>query len=49
MSRKRERREARRNKANESFTIRGRRDAQGRLLEYSWTGSCEPDISALFK
>lgn len=49
MSRKRERREARRNKNPDSFTIRGHRDAQGRLLDYSWTGPCEPDLSNLFR
>lgn len=49
MSRKRERKAARRNKANVTFCIRGRRDAQGRLLEYSWTGATEPDLSGAFK
>ncbi len=49
MSRKRERREASRNKSNQAFCIRGRRDAEGRILEYSWTGANEPDLSSLFK
>lgn len=49
MSRKRERREARRAKANQSFSIRGRRDEDGRIVEFSWTGGCEPDITHLFK
>lgn len=49
MSRKRERRDAKRNKSTDAFSIRGRRDSEGRLLEYSWTGSSEPDVSALFK
>ncbi len=49
MSRKRERKIARRAKTNKSFSIRGSCDAQGRLLEYSWTGAIEPDLSSLFK
>lgn len=47
MSRKRERKIARRQ--NRSFAVRGRYDADGRLVEYSWTGAVEPDITALFQ
>ncbi len=49
MSRKRERRDARRHKSTDAFCIRGRRDSEGRVLEYSWTGPAEPDVSTLFK